>query len=97
MKDVVICCQRSDKFFTEMNGCLVEKSCHFFSQQIWNIFTQVYTFTCTRCLRNLQQSSVPAYDLNFGWNKHYIDKRDIRQVYLNGLYRFCTLLELKSK
>lgn len=34
MKDVVICCQHSDKFFTEMNGCLVEKSCHFFSQQI---------------------------------------------------------------
>ena len=97
MKDVIICCRHSEKFFIEMNGMLIDKSCHFFCQTNCNIFTQLYTFTCTRCLNNLQQNSVTVYDLNFGWNKHYIDKRDIRQIILNGLFRFCTLIELKSK
>ena len=97
MKDVIVCCQHSDKFFIDTNGLLTHKTCHFFCQNTCNNFTQVYTFTCTRCLKSLQQGLVSLYDLNFGWNKHYIDKRDIRQVILNGFFRFCTLLELKSK
>ena len=97
MKDAVICCDHSDKFFNDANGFLTDKSCHFFCRNTCYIFTHVYMFTCTRCFKNLQQSLVGLHDLNFGRNKHYIDKRDIRQVISNGLFRFCALPELKSK
>ena len=34
MKDVIICCRHSDNFFIEMNGMLIDKSCHFFAKRI---------------------------------------------------------------
>lgn len=79
-----------------MNGLLIEKTCNYFCWETCNEFTQVFVFVCTRCFKNLQQATATIYDLNFGWNKHYLDKTDIRQVYLNSLHRFCTLSELKS-
>ena len=96
MKDVILCCRHSCKFFTETNGLLVEKTCCYLCRKTCNEFTQIYVFVCTGCFKNLLQKTTTLYDLNFGWNKHYLDKRDIRQVYLNGLYRFCTLNELNS-
>ena len=97
MKDVILCCRHSTKFFTEVNGFLIEKNCKHFDYQICNEFTQVYVFTCKLCFRELKEKRVNLYQLNFGCQKYYIDKRDIRQIYLSGLYRFCTLTEANSE
>ena len=93
MKDVILCCRHATKFFTEVNGLLIEKNCKHFCYNICNEFTQVYVFVCKICFHDLSEKTVSLYQLNFGCQKYYIDKRDIRQVYLSGLYRFCTSTE----
>ena len=93
MKDVILCCRHSTKFFTEVNGFLIEKNCEHFCHNFCNEFTQLYVFCCKICFRDLIEKTVSLYQLDFGCQKYYIDKRDIRQAYLSGLYRFCALSE----
>ena len=93
MKDVVVCCEHSNKFFVDTNGLLTDLSCDFFCAATCNMFTQVYLFVCPSCLAHVQRHTVSLYELNFEWKKHYLDKRDTRQIILSGLFRFCSIHE----
>ena len=88
MKDVVVCCEHSNKFYIDTNGLLTDVTCDFFCAITCNMFTQVYLYACPRCLARVQRHTVSLYELNLEWNKHYLDKRDIRQIITCGVYRF---------
>ena len=96
LKDVILCCRHATKTFTELNGFLIEKNSKHFCYNFCNELTQVYVFTCKVCFNDLQNKTVSLYQVNFGCQKYYLDKRDIRQVCLSGLYRFRTLDEANS-
>ena len=95
-EDVVVCCKHSNDFYIETNGCLIDIICNFLCDNRLNYLSRVYMFTCVSCLKNLQSEVVTLYDLNNNWRKHYVDCRDIEQIYLNKQFRFLALSEVNS-
>lgn len=96
LQDIVVCCNHSNKVFIDNNGGLVDHSGLSFCRDRCNRSTKVYVFLCERCFKMFQEKSASLYAVNYARIKHYVDKRDIKSVQLNGLYRFCLLEETKS-